>query len=393
MKTSKCFLWSAVCLTFTGFLFGSEASAQTLVVEEEIVEVQPVHGTKYYSKRARDNWFMSVGAGMQTYMHSNHHGALMYNVALDVAGGKWISPYLAIRLNAMGGEVRNRWPTLDDRQSARYVAVYGDFLWDITNAIGGYNPRRVVSVRPFVGAGGLFAFKNSMAGYNTYLFPVTAGLNLNFRLCHYVDIFLEGRANIMGNNFSGHRDGRQVESIASLVAGFTFNFGRDRFFAYNPYAEQALRQQLNDRVNTLREELAECQNRPQPKPEEVVVYVPTPAPAETPHCGGSLMAVVRFSLNSAAIAPAEMVNIYNVAQYMKEHKECTLVVTGYADEDTGTPQYNEALSRRRAQAVVDVLNKQYALPKERIEMVAGGSATQPYPHDNNWNRIVVFSTK
>ena len=55
MKTSKCFLWSAVCLTFTGLLFGSEASAQTLVVEEEIVEVQPVHGTKYYSKRARDN--------------------------------------------------------------------------------------------------------------------------------------------------------------------------------------------------------------------------------------------------------------------------------------------------------------------------------------------------
>ena len=105
------------------------------------------------------------------------------------------------------------------------------------------------------------------------------------------------------------------------------------------------------------------------------------------------MAVVRFSLNSAAIAPAEMVNIYNVAQYMKEQKEGTLVVTGYADEDTGTPQYNEALSRRRAQAVVDVLNKQYALPKDRIEVVAGGSATQPYPHDNNWNRIVVFSTK
>ena len=105
------------------------------------------------------------------------------------------------------------------------------------------------------------------------------------------------------------------------------------------------------------------------------------------------MSVVRFSINSAEIAPVEMVNIYNVAQYMKANKSCTLVVTGYADEKTGTPAYNKQLSQKRAQAVMDTLVKQYDIPAGRIEMVAGGSTSQPYPQDNSWNRIVLFSTK
>ena len=82
------------------------------------------------------------------------------------------------------------------------------------------------------------------------------------------------------------------------------------------------------------------------------------------------MSVVRFSINSAQIAPVEMVNIYNVAQYMKANKNCKLVVTGYADEKTGTPAYNKQLSQKRAQAVMDTLIKQYNVPASRIEMVA-----------------------
>ncbi len=392
MKTKKSMGAVILLMTFALFMCIPVVSAQTLIVEEDFIEVETLPGTKYYSKHIGDNWFISLGAGMNTYLHSSHKGTLEYNMALDIAGGKWVSPYLALRLNVMGGEVQKKWPTLDNIQSARYVATYADLMWDITNALGGYDPERIVSLRPFAGVGSVFTFQNSMAGHRTYLFPVSGGLNVNFRLCKYADIFLEGRANIMGNNFSGVRQGRQIESIVSLMAGVTINFGRDRFFAYNPYAEQAVRNGLNNEVNSLRERLAEAESRPLPPPEEIIVYVPETIDVK-PSCEAKLMSVVRFALNSATITPSEMVNVYNVAQYMHKHHDCTLVITGYADEDTGTSEYNKQLSERRAKAVMDILIGEYKLPASRVEMVAAGSASQPYPTNNNWNRIVLFSTK
>ena len=390
METKKRLWGAAAIVAVAGFLAGQNVSAQTLVVEEEIVEVQPLPGTQYYSsKGARSNWFISVGAGTQTYVKSLHRGKQQFTLALDVAAGKWISPYLALRLDFMGGSVKKMWPRVGEPQTARYVALYGDLMWDLTNALGGYNPMRIVSFRPFAGVGAMYTFKNEMAGRDTYLFPVSAGININFRLCHYADFFIEGRANMMQFWAS-----RRIETVVSAVAGITIKLGKERFSSYNPYAEQALVSSMNERINDLREELEDCENRPLPPPEKIIMYKTVPAPVDTtPECTGKLMSVVRFSLNSAQIAPVEMVNIYNVAQYMKTHKNCTLVVTGYADEKTGTPEYNKQLSQRRAQAVMDTLIKQYNIPAGRIEMIAGGSTSQPYPQDNSWNRIVLFSTK
>ena len=45
-------------------------------------------------------------------------------------------------------------------------------------------------------------------------------MKLNFRLFHYLDFFLEGRANAMGDHFNGVVEGKQVESIASLIRRF-----------------------------------------------------------------------------------------------------------------------------------------------------------------------------
>ncbi len=75
---------------------------------------------------------------------------------------------------------------------------------------------------------------------------------------------------------------------------------------------------------------------------------------------------------------------------MKANPEATVTVDGYADEDTGTAEYNQQLSERRAQAVKDVLTGTYGIDASRLSTKAYGSATQPYS-ENNWNRIVIFS--
>lgn len=75
---------------------------------------------------------------------------------------------------------------------------------------------------------------------------------------------------------------------------------------------------------------------------------------------------------------------------MKDNPDQNVAIAGYADKDTGTAAYNMKLSKRRAQAVYDVLTRTYGISPDRLSIVAEGSDKQPYD-TNNWNRIVIFS--
>ena len=77
---------------------------------------------------------------------------------------------------------------------------------------------------------------------------------------------------------------------------------------------------------------------------------------------------------------------------MNNNPSCSINVVGYADKDTGSAKLNMELSKRRAQAVVNSLVNKYKIDKNRINIIANGSDKQVYPDNNNWNRIVVFST-
>ena len=85
-------------------------------------------------------------------------------------------------------------------------------------------------------------------------------------------------------------------------------------------------------------------------------------------------------------------NVYNIAEWMKANPNQNVVITGYADKDTGTSAYNMKLSERRAKAVYDQLTKKYGIDASRLATDAEGSNVQPYP-TNNWNRIVIFGQK
>ena len=102
------------------------------------------------------------------------------------------------------------------------------------------------------------------------------------------------------------------------------------------------------------------------------------------------MATVRFTINSSRITGEEMVNVYNIAEWMKANPEQNVAIVGYADKDTGTSAYNMALSKRRAESVKKALVDKYGINPDRLSIQAEGSDVQPYDV-NNWNRIVIFS--
>lgn len=401
MKT-KAFWALAACGALTLSGFQANAQTETVVVEEETVVLTDVPCKTHYYSTAKDNWFIQLGAGITSPFveqhlpnggNAKHHMTAVYNLGF----GKWFSPYIGWRLGFMGGSLH--WDN-DQFTSAKHVNANFDFMWDMFNSFGGVNSRRVFSIVPFVGIGGTYTwdykpadasniFRDSGKRKRTsWTLPVSAGLQLRFRLCKYVDFFAEGRVGFYGDNFNNYAYGAPVDMNISAIGGFTFNLGGCDFKSYNPCDYLNYISNLNNQVNDLRGALATtaaalaAAEAQLPCPE--VTQPEAVAPA------APLMATVRFTINSSRISNEEMVNVYNIAEWMKANPDQKVTICGYADKDTGTSTYNMALSKRRAEAVQKALVDKYGINPDRLSIQAEGSDVQPYDV-NNWNRIVIFS--
>ncbi len=401
MKTNLLLLSAA----FVGICFApNKIQAQDAIIVEEttLTFEQPVECKNYYSSSWRDNWFIQLGAGAQMPFtdyglpdgSEKRHITAVYNAGF----GRWFSPYLGFRVSGMYGKMR--WDFVQ-RNKVHMATANADLMWDMTSSILGVNPNRIFSFIPFVGVGGTFTWDFKEGGSNVltsdqdhrkrnqWTLPVSVGFQLRFRLCKYADFFAEARTQFYGDNFNNYVQGSPIEANISAIGGISFALGGRNFSCYNPCNDLGYINQLNNQVNNLRAELvatsaalAAANNQlPCPEVEEVEIIEQIEAP---------MSSTVSFNINSDVISDKERVNIYNVAQWLKNNPDATITIQGYADIDTGTAEYNQKLSERRAQAVNNILVNDYGIAQKRLTVKAYGSATQPYS-ENDWNRIVIFS--
>lgn len=375
---------------------------ETIVVEETTIFGEIDCQDRYYSTW-RDNWFIQMGAGINVPFVENYltTGDPNYQITAtyNLGFGKWMSPYLGWRMTMYYGSMH--WDN-GAYSKAKMANANFDIMWDMFNSTAGANPKRVFSIIPFVGVGGTFTWdldapysniykSGEELKQNAWLLPVSAGLQLRFRLCSYADFFLEGRASLYGDNFNLCAYGNPIDVDITAIGGFSFNIGGSNFKTYNPCNDLTYIRSLNNRINTLRNDLAATATAlaaaeaqlpcPEVEEEEVIIE----QIVET----SPLMSTVRFAINSAHISPEEMINVYNVAEYLKANPDVNVEIVGYADKATGTADYNKTLSHQRAQSVHDALTKTYGIAANRLSLRAEGSATQPYDV-NDWNRIVIF---
>lgn len=395
-----------------------EAAGAQEVVEGEAVTQFTCDNTNRFYQSWRNNWFIQLGAGVDQPFVERGSGAksssklvnrkqmtAVYNVGV----GHWFSPYLGARLNAIGGALHWNAPTAAEPNNgwtkARHVNLNAELMWDMCNSIAGVNPDRVVSVVPFVGLGGDYTWNihdskgNPAAASNimgrdgkvktsTWTLPVTAGVQLRFRLSEVVDFFAEARASFYGDNWNGCAYGRPIEANVACIGGLNFNINGRKWDTYNECESMAQLANMNNQVNLLRaenmaqaQEIADLQNRP------VVTEVIEKDCPEIP-----LLSTVRFTINSSEIMPTEEVNLYNMAQWMKANPDKTITICGYADKDTGTSEYNMQLSKKRADVVYKALTEKYGVNPNNLKVKYDGSNVQPYGV-NDWNRIVIFADK
>ncbi len=397
MKKSLLLLGACGCMMFAA---DCAFAQETVVVEEEqqVVDVAVPCHTYYYSSW-RDNWFIQLGAGMDVSLMENYYpqGSKGHPITASygVGFGKWMSPYLGWRLAFQGGTIHFK---NSEYNKFRYVNANFDLMWDMFNSFK-VNPRRVFSIVPFVGLGGTYCWDYRGAGYNIHhkdgdlkhsqwLLPVSAGIQLRFRLSSVVDFFAEGRAQFYGDNFNNTVWGEPVDVNFTVMGGFSFNIGGSAFNSYNPCDYVGYINSLNNQFNYLRVALAPTA----PALAAAEAQLPCPEVQPAPETQVVLLSSVRFAINSSKITPMEEVNVYNTAQWLKANPDQKVTICGYADKDTGTSEYNMALSKRRAESVRDQLVNKYGIDPDRLSIEAEGSNVQPY-ESNDWNRIVIFTDK
>ncbi len=79
---------------------------------------------------------------------------------------------------------------------------------------------------------------------------------------------------------------------------------------------------------------------------------------------------------------------------LKANPKENITIVGYADKNTGTAEYNMALSRASCQRSGQRhITNQYGIDAKAVSpSVRLGSDVQPYS-TNDWNRIVIFTSE
>ncbi len=325
-----------------------------------------------------DNWFIQpqMGASYTTGEGGSFGQLLSPSAALSV--GKYFSPEVGARLQIGGWQAKG---ALVNQQtySWNYMFTTVDLLFNLHNIFSPYRQERKFNLVVLMGGGWNHGFENKADNIygDTDNLVVKAGLQANFRLNNAWDLNLEGNINATDDVWN-HKSGSKYDTYYNLLAGVTYKF-RNRGFELVEPTNEALIRCLNEKINRQRAIIDSI--RPCPPPE------PCPEP-QLPETTKSQKGVVLFRIGKSTVAPEQLIHVYTVANFLKEHPETQVQVTGYADAETGTPEVNQAISQKRALAVAELLIGM-GISSERIATDSKGAEVQPF-QTNEWNRVVIM---
>ena len=305
--------------------------------------------------------------------------------SLSIAVGKWFTPGLGLRTKANFGWMGKAF----DSDAPILVSVNEQVLFNLHNLLGGYDEDRVWNFIPFVGAGIAHTFKtpNGVSKAGTYTF--SAGLLNTFKISRKVALNLEVAYANYGKELVGASEGgimpKHRLNQLSVEVGATFNLGKgtwnktpdvDAIKALSQGQIDALNAQLTDAQTEnarLKDMLAN-----QKKQDAQATAVATKTVTKVVAAPVSVF----FNLGKAKVASKkDLQNVSELAKVAKDNNS-KIVVTGYADSKTGSANYNQKLSEKRAQTVADELVKM-GVDRNNIEVVAAGGVTTLSPISYN----------
>ena len=353
------------------------------------------------------NWFISADLAYGAFYTNEEKGNdfakglfkdFRRNLGASVAIGKWFTPGLGLRTKATGIWGRNVQTEDASENAIKFMNIQEQVLFNLSNLFCGYNETRVWNLIPYAGVGVIRNFDNNLNGHagslgllNTWKLSKHVAFNIDLSLnISDDDVFPAKAGNIQAGNHElyGHNIPSTDRYFAAEV-GLTFNLGKatwdkvpdvDAINALHQSQIDALNAQLADanaenaRLNNL------LKNQPKPEaPKTITVKEVSAAPVS-----------VFFNIGQAKVASKkDLVNLQALADLAK-NSDKTLVVTGYADSQTGSASFNQTLSEKRANTVKDELVKM-GVAESKIQVVAAGGVDDISPV--SYNRRAVVSIK
>lgn len=358
--------------------FGAmSASAQ----EQKTIEVFQPH------------WYVQAQGGAQ-YTEGERAFKHLVSPNVQVAGGYNFSPVFGVRLSV------NAWQSkggseIQDKEYGwkwKYVTPGVDATFNLSNALFGYNAKRVFNFSVLAGVGANIAFDNDEACdvnkelvglYGTarpsedqwlrYLWDGTKcrlngrlGFAADFRINDVISLGLEGQFNIINDHYNSKK-APNPDFYYNLLGGIKIALGKThKTKVIEAPAPKIIERIVEKPVEKVVEKVVE---------KKEVVKEP-------------IRRDVFFTISSTSISKAEMVKVEDIATYLNKYKDAKVSITGYADKGTGNAKINKSLSERRAQVVADTLIKQFGISSDRIKVDSKGDTEQPFDIDVQ-NRVSI----
>ena len=85
----------------------------------------------------------------------------------------------------------------------------------------------------------------------------------------------------------------------------------------------------------------------------------------------------------------KIARLEELLQSIKANPEKTFTVTGYADKGTGSAEYNMKLSKKRAEAVRDLMVNEFGVPASQLKVDYKGGVGNMFYDDAKLSRVAI----
>ena len=366
----------------------------------------------YETNRFGDNWFIGAGGGINIFWNEGYD--VKISPSIDANFGKWFTPAIGMRVGYQGfksqawspeaGILGNTLDTSKDKylQKFGYMYIHGDFLWNASDAIGGYKETRFWDLVPYLHAGYFRSYGLKDVDFADNEFAAGAGLLHLLRLTDRLDLIIDMRATVVNGRVIGNED---VAVLPTVTAGLAVDLGWPNFIrtstvigalevanlektailegavAALEIANASLEDQnskLSKANKKLSQENAQLKDMPQV---EFADFFEDMTPAE-----------IYFNIGETTLSEKEMAHLDFVAKNLiaKADQETDILITvmGSADGNTGSMRRNQHLSEARGKYVFDILTTKYGISPERLIIKSEVVKKAPKPE---LSRAVVIS--
>ena len=345
------------------------------------------------------NWEIGVAGGVNATAWNELGGVdnqkQIGDLGWQVEGNltKWFNPIVGARLQVAGGTLN----ASGDAQKSTWVMPHFDGLVNLSNWIGGYREDRVYYARLFAGFGLNCVNVDSETATG---FAAAGGLINTFRVCKQLDINLE----LKGILTPGRDMPAEIASIGvgkygqmySATLGLAYRFNKRNWD--KAYSQEEVDGYLAS-IAALEAGLADAHRNAGKLAERLAAQKAATDQAlkdnealraELAKRKSSVVSstALFFNLNSARLLDRTKSAMQILAETIAAApKDQVFTLVGHADDETGSAEYNQKLSEKRAKAVYDYLVEN-GVNKDQLTWKGVGSSQNIFPI-NSTNRVVI----